>query len=157
MLAAPLVSDDFAAFLEAGQSLVVAVRDSELRPHASRAWALQVHPDGRHVSLFLYSKAAASVRKHLESHPEIAVDVDAPNSHRACQIKGRYSGSRRARAAEKGLIERQVAGFIGQLEEIGIPRELTAGWIHWPAMAIEFEITELYEQTPGPGAGEPMK
>jgi hypothetical protein len=34
---------------------------------------------------------------------------------------------------------------------------MTTGWTIWPCTAFEVEITELYEQTPGPGAGERMK
>jgi hypothetical protein len=95
--------------------------------------------------------------RNLESQPLIAIDLDLPTSHRACQIKGLYLSSRRARVAERELIERQVEAFAADLEQIGIPRQATSGWKAWPCIALELRVTELYEQTPGPGAGEPLR
>jgi hypothetical protein len=34
---------------------------------------------------------------------------------------------------------------------------MTAGWKFWPCVAIDLRVTELYEQTPGPGAGELLR
>jgi len=43
------------------------------------------------------------------------------------------------------------------LGKIGVPRRLTEGWNMWPCVALTMEVHELYEQTPGPGAGEPLR
>ncbi len=153
----PAIGDELVRFLECGLAIVVATRDRELQPDGAAAWAIKVHDDRASATLYLHDLAARRMLANLESCPEIAVDLDLPTTHRACQIKGRYVKSRRARAAERKLVERQVEAFAADLEAIGIPRALTAGWDPWPCTALELRVTELYEQTPGPGAGEPLR
>lgn len=151
------ISAELAAYLESGLSITVGTRDGELNPDGARAWAVRIDPDGAGLTVFVHAQAAASLLRNLESHPEIALAFDRPVDNRACQVKGIFQSSRRARAGERREIERQADGFLAQLETIGIPRALTAGWQVWPAVAIQLRVTELFEQTPGPGAGEPLR
>jgi hypothetical protein len=153
----PLISDALAAFLESGLSVTVGTRDGLLNPGGARAWAVRIHEDREHLTVFLYARAATAMLRNLEAHPEIALGFDRPIDNRACQVKGLYRSSRRARPAERAEVERQVDGFLTQLETIGIPRAATAGWTTWPCTAITLRVTQLFEQTPGPGAGEPLR
>jgi len=153
----PPISDPLACFLEHGLSITVATRDDELQPDGATAWAALVDGDRTHLTVFLYEKAVPPVLRNLEQHSEIAVLFDRPTEHRACQLKGRFVSSRPGRAAERSQVERQVEAFREELEAIGIPRAMTAGWSYWPCVAIRFRVERLFEQTPGPGAGEPMR
>ena len=56
-----------------------------------------------------------------------------------------------ARADERPEIERQVEGFVADLEAIGIPRAMMAGGRRGRARRSKCAVTELFEQTPGPG------
>lgn len=152
----PLIAKDLAVFLESGLSFTVATRDDELQTTGIRAWAARVRRDRTGLTLFLHAPAAAATLRNLERHPELAVCVDRPSDNCACQLKGRFVAARPARAAERAEVERQFANFQAELEAIGIPRAMTAGWAHWPCVAVGMLVTELYEQTPGPGAGEPL-
>jgi hypothetical protein len=151
------ISDELAAFLESGLAIVAATRDAELQPNCAPAWAVRVHADRVHLTAFLYKTAAQEMLRNLESHPEIALDFDRPTSHRACQVKGIYLSARSAKAAERPTVEQQAEAFAADLDDIGVPRALTAGWEIWPCTALKLRVTELYEQTPGPGAGEPLR
>lgn len=156
MAAHALIPDELARFLESGLSIVIATRNGDLEPDGTGAWAVQVHADRAHLTLFLHEQAAEAMLANLESHPEIAIDLDQPTTHRACQVKGRYRSSRRARKAERGEVDRQADAFVADLASIGIPPVMTSGWKRWPCRALEIEVTELFEQTPGPGTGEPL-
>lgn len=153
----PLLSDDVASFLQSGVSIAVATRNGKLAPEGTRAWAARVDEDRIHVTVFLYAKAAGPLLANLKRHPEIAVVFDRPSDTRACQIKGTFKGSRRGRAAERAEVERQTQAFFSDLETLGFPRLLTEGWLFWPCIALTMRVTALYRQTPGPGAGEPMR
>jgi hypothetical protein len=118
---------------------------------------VRIDPDGAYLTVFVHGRAAPALLRNLERHPEIALAFDRPIDNRACQVKGRFESSRRARPGERPEVQRQADGFLAQLEAIGIPRALTAGWAVWPAVALRLRVTELYEQTPGPGAGEPLR
>ena len=156
MAGQPLISDELASFLESGLSINVATRDDELQPDGAMGWAVRVHDDRARLTVFLYEKAARAMLRNLKTHPEVAVALDRPTSHRACQVKGHFVSTRRGKATERAEVERQVDGFFTDLEAIGIPRAMVAGMKIWPCVAIELRVTQLFEQTPGPGAGEPL-
>jgi hypothetical protein len=153
----PLIPDDLASFLQSGLSINVATRDEELQPEGAVAWAARVDEDHSHLTVFLYEKSAKALLKNLKAHPEIALVFDKPTTHRACQLKGRFVSTRRGKTAERAEVQRQVDGLITDLEGIGIPRAMVAGWKIWPCVAIQLRVTQLFEQTPGPGTGEPLQ
>jgi hypothetical protein len=157
MVSKPLISDELAAYLESGVSVTVGTRDDQLNTDSARAWAVRVDDDRIHLTAFLYAKAAPPILGSLKAHPEIALAFDRPTDNRACQLKGLYVSSRRARPGERGEVERQADAFLAELEQLGIPRTMTSGWAFWPAVAVRLRVTQLFEQTPGPGAGEPMR
>ena len=156
MTAEPLISDALASFLESGLSINVATRDDALQPDGEVGWAVVVHDDRVHLTVFLYEKAAPAMLRNLKVHPGIALAFDQPSSHRACQVKGHFVAARRGKATERAVVERQVDGFFTELEAIGIPRAMVAGFKTWPCVAIKLRVAQLFEQTPGPGAGEPL-
>ena len=157
MEAPPRISAELRVFLESGLSIVAAVRDEDLVPDGAAAWAAKVRDDGARLTVFFYEDAGREMLARLESHPEIALDFDLPTTHRACQVKGTYVSSRRARPAERSLVEKQIEAFVADLEAMGIPRTMTAGWKLWPCLAIDVQVTHLFEQTPGPGTGGPLR
>lgn len=150
------ISDELAEFLSSGLSIVVATRDAALQPDGVAACAARVHEDRARLTVWFYEEAAAEMLRNLRQHPEIALDFDLPTSHRACQVKGTFVGSRPAREDERAEVDRQLDAFAEDLEKIGIPAAAFAGWKSWPCTAFEIRVTELFEQTPGPGAGEPL-
>lgn len=152
----PRISSELATFLESGLAIVVATRDGDLQPDGAIAWAARIHDDGTALTLFMHDEAARDMLRNLEGHPEIAIDFDRPTSHRACQVKGRYLSSRPAGTDEQRLVQAQMDGFATDLEAIGYPRAMTAGWMIWPCTALDVRVTQLFEQTPGPGTGGPL-
>ena len=148
---------ELAEFLESGLSIVLATRDGDLNPDGAVAWAVQVDEDRGRVTVYMHDAAATDMLRNLKSHPEIAVDLDLPTSHRACQLKGVYLSHRPAREDEREIVERQIDGFAKDLEGIGLPRVMTYGWSLWPCTALEVHVKQIFEQTPGPGTGGLLK
>ena len=157
MTAPTRIGEELAGFLESGLAIVMASRDGDLQADGAVAWAARIHESREQLTLFLHEQAAAEMLPNLEKHPEMAINFDKPTLHKACQVKGRYLSSRPARADERAIVDRQVEGFAGELVAIGIPREATAAWVTWPCVAFEMTVLQLFEQTPGPGSGEPLK
>jgi predicted pyridoxine 5'-phosphate oxidase superfamily flavin-nucleotide-binding protein len=154
--ARPIISDELARFLASGLSVTVGTRDDELQPDVAVAWAARVLDDRSHVLIYLAREAAKAMARNLKRHPEIAVAFDLPTTQRACQVKGVFVSTRPAKAQERAEVERQAHAFNNDLAGIGITNSMVAGWTLWPCAVIEFRVTELFEQTPGPGAGEPL-
>lgn len=153
MTAHPKISAELGEFLQSGLSIVLAVRDTNLRPDGAVAWAARVEPGGDRLTVFLHEDAARAMLTKLERHPEIAIDLDRPTTHRACQVKGRLVGARAARPDEEAVVFAQIESFAADLEVLGYPRTLSAAWTVWPCHALEVSVEQLFEQTPGPGTG----
>lgn len=151
------ISEELAAFLESGLSIVVGTRDGDVQPDGGAAWAARVHDDRTHLTLFAYVDGAERLLRNLRRFPQIAIAFDRPTTHRACQVKGLLVSTRPARPDERPEVERQIEAFSGDLEAIGIPRAMFAGWRTWPCTALVVRATALFEQTPGPGTGERLR
>jgi hypothetical protein len=148
-----MIEPDLRAFLEGGLGIHIGTRTSRLEPNGARALAVKVEDDQLHLLVYLAEVAARRVLPDLRANGAIAVGFARPIDERACQIKGIFVLARQAAGDERRLIEEQIDGFRGNLEHIGIPRIGTTGWCTWPAVAIRFRATTIFEQTPGPAAG----
>ena len=147
------IEAELQAFLESGLPITFATRDGDLQPDGAWAWAARVEEGGGALTLYVFADSAEASLRNLRVHPEVAAVFDRPTDHRACQVKGRFESSRPAGDDERALVEAQVAATSRELEAIGIPPALTAGWRTWPCVAIRLRVTHLFEQTPGPGTG----
>lgn len=148
-----MIEPDLRAFLEGGLGIHIGTRTSRLEPNGARALAVKVEDDRLHLIVYLADVAARRVVPDLRANSAIAVGFARPIDERACQIKGIFVEVRPAAGDERRLVEEQFDGFRTNLEHIGIPRIGTSGWITWPAVAIRFRATTIFEQTPGPDAG----
>ena len=151
-----MIDKDLAAFLQEGVGIHIATRNASLQPNGIRALAVTVESDGLHVVVYAAEAAAARVLPDLEDNAQIAIGFGRPTDDRACQVKGIVIGTRAATEAERPLVVAQWDGFLGSLEQIGIPRVATTTWVTWPAVAIRVRVNALFDQTPGPGAGAPI-
>jgi len=148
-----MIEPDLRAFLEAGVGIHIGSRTSRLEPNGARGLAVKVEDDALHLTVYLAEAAASRVVPDLKTNGAVAVGFARPIDDRACQIKGIFVTARPATEDERETIERQFDGFRDNLERIGIPRIGTSGWMTWPAVAIRFRATAIFEQTPGPDAG----
>jgi hypothetical protein len=148
-----MIGRELARFLEEGLAVQIGTRDADLRPHGARAVAARVEPDGVHFVVYLAEVAAARILADLESNGRAAVVFCRPYDDRACQVKGTFVAVRPAGESERRFVERRWNAFLDQLEQIGIPRAATTGWVTWPAVAIRLRVTAVFDQTPGPHAG----
>ena len=95
--------------------------------------------EGAEVAALSFGQAALCFARPVDDH--------------ACQVKGTYVEARSATKAERAIVDAQWDQSLRQLEQIGIPRQLWAGYAVWPCVAVRVRVTEVFDQTPGPGAG----
>jgi hypothetical protein len=149
-----MISEEMAAFFEAGHSVHIGARGPSLEPSGTRAWAVTVHPDRRHLTAFVMTAAAKEMLADMKAHPEVALTFSRVSDHVTWQAKGTCVGVRPARPSERARVADQAEMFRASLVEIGIAAELTAAWRFWPCVAVRIRVGEMFNQTPGPGAGE---
>jgi hypothetical protein len=152
-----MIDQPLAAFLQEGLDIHIGTRNERLEPNGARAIALVVEDDGRHVVVYMAATAATRVLPDLEANGHIAVVLGRPTDDRACQVKGTFSSARPARDDERPIVVGQWEGFLEKMGYIGVPRTTLDTFVTWPAVAIRLRATAVFNQTPGPGAGEPLK
>jgi len=151
-----MIQGPLAAFLQEGVGIHLATRTAALEPNGTRALAVKVEDDGRHLVVYVAQAASARIVGDLHDNGQAAVSFGRPVDDKACQVKGVFVSLRDASDEERPFIAAQWDGFLAKLEQIGIPRAATRAWITWPVVAIRLRVNALFEQTPGPGAGAPM-
>jgi hypothetical protein len=152
-----MIDSQLAAFLEEGVGIHIATRNGSLEPNGARAIAVTVEADRKHFVVYVARVAAARILPDLEANGQAAVGFGRPVDDRACQVKGEFVAVRDATDEERPHVLAQWDGFLGSLEKIGIPRAATKTWVTWPAVAIRLRANALFEQTPGPQAGAPLR
>ena len=151
-----MIHRDLAAFLQEGVGIYIGTRNEQLAPNGARAVAAAVDPDGAHFVVYLAEIASRRILPDLESNGQAAVTFGRPVDERAVQVKGTFVGVRDVAESERGLMQAQWEGFSRSLAQIGIPPEMRAAWITWPAVAVRLKATAIFDQTPGPAAGTPI-
>jgi len=147
------LSDELIAFLAQGVSLLVGTCDASRTPHTLRATGVRVHDDRRHATVYLPAVTSRNTVTDVAANPRVAVLVSQPLDHRSFQMKGTVTRVGPAPPEAQAFIEEYLAGFARVLEVVGMPYEVVTNLSHWPSVALEFSVDDLYLQTPGPGAG----
>jgi hypothetical protein len=152
-----MISPELASYLQSGLSIHVATRTASLAPHGARVWAVQVEDDSVHVIALVHESEAAALLDDLKSNGRMALGFSRVSDHRACQLKGAFAGSRAGAERDRSWLENQVGAFQRELASVGVPPALLAGSRTWPCVALRMRVQELFNQTPGPGAGERLE
>jgi hypothetical protein len=151
-----VISDDLAAFLESGISVLVGTRDALLCPESSRAFGARVEPGREEVTVFMPPAFSTRSFENLRDNGRIAVCFSRPLDHRSIQLKGQVLELRECGAEDRPALERYARLAAQTFAEIGIPRRVMARLAFWPCRAVRFRVESVFVQTPGPGAGDPL-
>jgi hypothetical protein len=151
-----MLNPETIAFIEGGQCIHIGTRNGQLESAGAMVVAVVVDPDRTHVTAFVPKAGAEQVMADLEANGQAALCFGRPIDDHACQVKGVFDESRAATRKERAVIERQWEQSLRQLEAIGVPRPLQAGYTLWPCLAVRVRVTAVFNQTPGPGAGAPL-
>lgn len=147
---------DLVDLVESGASILVGTRDARLRPECVRAVGASVARDRRSIVVLLNQGTSARTIANLEAGSPFAVTFSRPIDHRTYQVKGSVRAIRPSTPAEQEAAQRYRIAFTEALYVVGVGRSLTRRMRVNPCVAVEVEVAELYQQTPGPDAGKRM-
>jgi len=146
------------ALLESGCSLSVATVGRHGAPHASRGWGLTILPDDNRVRLLLDADDH-TLRANLAGGGAIAVTGVAVPTLRAVQLKG--SANEPVATSDPDDLARaarHVDNFFSDVSRMeGTPAALLERLRPASFAACTVTVTEVYDQTPGPAAGSPLR
>ena len=143
------------AFLESGCGLLVATVSPEGEPHASRGWGLDVQDLGAPARLRLLLDADDErTLEHVRAGGAIAITAANVLTLRSIQLKGRALGSDGDIPDDPGRVERYVREFHADVHATDhVTWELFQQFFPASCIACLVDIDDVFDQTPGPGAG----
>ena len=149
----PQALRDFMSFVDLGTSLLIATRDASNRCEITRVGAAGVI-DQRIRVLVPLPEGERSLANVADNH-DIALTAAHPTSYRSFQIKGR-DAALTIWPNMQAAAERHVAGFSGEVVQLGLPLERARHFWSRMFVAVIFTPDSLFEQTPGRSAGRSM-
>jgi hypothetical protein len=121
-----------------------------------RAIGVTVIDAGRAARVYLPCANAKRTVENLLATRKIAVTLSKPPTHRTVQLKGCLEHIGQTPEHERNAVERLFSAFLEDLAYIGIPRAIIGRTNRWPCWSVDFSVDDLFEQTPGPRAGQPL-
>jgi hypothetical protein len=155
----PLIDEELAAFLEAGQSLHVASRGEDLASRLDRAIGCRVSADRRRVTVLVLASHCGAMIEDYGRNGAIAFVASQPSTHRTVQLKGEDARAEPPGPGDRALVLRQGDAFARDLVSLGYPECLPRLLVDadpQDIVAITFTPRQAFVQTPGPGAGAPL-
>jgi hypothetical protein len=149
-----MIPQSIVDLLKTGVSVMVGTRDASLMPECTRAWGIRVGGKRDSVTIFLSNSIAGKTVANLRANGQIAVTCTRPTDHITCQLKGRVGSMKPVTSADREMSRRWHQEFMAELRAIGVPSALSEAWIAEPDLAVEMAVAEVFDQTPGPGAGK---
>ena len=127
-------------------------------PAACRGFAVRATPDvGASATVYVPVATSRDLVANAATTKRLALSVTYPMDHTSVQLKGTVTSVRLADESEAAFVRKGLDGFADSLALIGIPRRIVTALNHWPAFALEMQVDEVYDQTPGPKAGAALR
>jgi hypothetical protein len=141
-------------FLESGCSLVVGTVASDGAPFVTRGWGIKVaEPDQDCVHLVLDARDVVTL-DNLDATGRVALTAAHVPTLRAKQFKGRAADVLPAGDEDRATVEQFCEAFFSAVvASDGTDRRFLERLVPLDFVACDVMIDEIYDQTPGPGAG----
>lgn len=152
----PCLGHEQVALLARRVSIIVGTRDAALQPHVMRAAGCRLSEDRRRLTVLMPATSGADVLADLRANGRIAVVFSEPTTHRTLQVKGDDAEVAAPTPDDEALAAIYRARLADEIALLGFGASMAATMLgaDEPLAAIGFTIAEVFEQTPGPAAGE---
>lgn len=152
-----MVGEATARLLEGGCSLIVGAVLDDGEPYATRAWGMNLLPGQPARARLLLAADDTVGAAALADGRAIAVTAADVPSLQSVQVKGRSLGVTPGTDDDRARAARFVDAFFGDIVRTdGTARRVLDRMVPTDVVACTFTIDDLYDQTPGPGAGAVM-
>jgi hypothetical protein len=143
-----------ANLLESGGSITIGTVDADGMPDASRGWLIRVAPGGARLRCFVPGHEDGML-DDLATVGRIAINWVHVHTMESIQVKGRVTAIEAPTEEDLVASAAYREAFFAMLQESdGTPRHLLERLVPARFVAVEVEVDEQYDQTPGPNAGE---
>lgn len=145
------------AFIEQGVAIDLAAGDAQLRPNTARGYGARLDLTSQELTVYLARSLSQPLLDAALSQDQVAVVFCLPATETALQIKGRQLRLRPITAADWAIITQHGASFVDGIVALGYTRDFAQAYMACDApdmVALQFTPVALFDQTPGPQAGQ---
>ena len=145
------IDPEHVAFAADGRALIVGGVNESGWPHATRGWGFRVVGG---LPVVLLDADDTNGAACLTPGRHIAVSAADIRTFQSVQFKGVVVSVSEATEADHAAVERYLTAFYDAVVEVdGVQPDLVERVTPSRYSACRFEPREVYDQTPGPGAG----
>ncbi len=135
-------------------AIVVGTRNASLAPACAMGVGVVADKSGS-LTVYVPEATGRETFENISTNGLVAVVMEHVPTHRTVQVKGRCQSMRPATEPEREIVDRSHEGFFRDVAFVGAPARIRRQ-NRWPCRAITIEVTEIFDQTPGPRAGLPL-
>ncbi|MEO8903387.1 MAG: hypothetical protein ABI627_17850 [Polyangiaceae bacterium] len=148
-----VLSDAQRSVLSGPLAVQVSAGSLGLLPEVSRGWGVELDAEGR-LSFVLLDAQTERLRAAIAETRRVAVNATNPLTMESYQFKGDVIEIAEPDEAARQIADQRVAQFTEAISRAGFVQGTAAGVAHpGPARRIVLKVGEVFDQTPGPGAG----
>jgi hypothetical protein len=147
---------DIAELVREGVAVIVATRDGALRPELSRAWGPALSADGERLTVCVEAAEDSAMARNLASGSPIAAMLARLASHTTVQLKGPVVEVATPTQERLDAVTAHVDGFVAETARVGVPEAIARALVGADLLTVTMEVTERFDDTPGPDAGRPL-
>ncbi|MFA4796137.1 hypothetical protein [Leptospira kirschneri] len=140
-------------------SISIATRDAELKPHFARAFGVRISEDQKFMTVMVPKVIFEPCLKDIDDNKLIAVTVAHMANFKTRQYKGIVQEIKDCTEADYELMK-SVRESGAENSALFFGPKAGEGWNQYvirPSVAVKFELSELFDQSPGIKAGEKLK
>jgi len=155
----PLLDAALADFMRGPVAINLASHDAACMPSIARGYGCRLSADRRRVTVLLSVRSAEALLRDLRAGAPIAVTFCRPASHATVQVKGERAAVGALAPRDRAVMRAYGTAFRDEIAALGFNASFSARLaapVEDEAVAVEFEPTALFDQTPGPEAGKPL-
>lgn len=152
-----MIPQEIADFISRpGQPMCFGTHDAALQTSVGRAFALKLSEDRKLITFMVPKITAAKHVDNLLQNGRLAFTTGNAISHVCYQLKGKYVAHADSTPEELEILGKSFAAFMELLvasygEQA---KEIFARLDFGPMLSITFAPEDIFDQTPGPGAGK---
>jgi hypothetical protein len=152
-----MISKELKEFLtNPALAFTIGTRDANLQPCAGRGCGVSINEGDNTITVLVPKSVVEPHLLNLKNNGRMAFTAIFPGTHGSFQIKGQYQKHEDATETDHQMIERNLIAWKELLTAFYGPAAATNydTLIFKPAVGITIKIEDIFNQTPGVGAGK---
>ena len=135
----------------------VASSNAQNIPDAVRCVGVVPGEDLSTLTFFIAEKYSEKFLANVQQNRQISLLGCSVINFESYQYKGIFQSKRPCTTEEVALQNQYLNRFKEAINSMGLLKEAANGYFNQPSLAVDFTVTEIYEQTPQHGTGKLIK